>query len=87
MQKNVIWTKIQGLRIGKGLLTSQLSSGWTIIVVFKKPIAFKYVHYDEHGADLPKPDEFGESHYVVIELSWIFYNGLLDISFTNEPGK
>jgi hypothetical protein len=85
--RNVIWTKIIGYRQSKGLIP-QSYPGWTIVIVFKKPIAFKYIHYDDHAVGLPTPEEdSSDSHYAVIDLNWFIYNGLLDISLSNERSK
>jgi hypothetical protein len=87
--RNVVWTKMLGWREGETLL-SRPRPGWTIIVVFKKPIAYKQVHYDDHGIHLnPVPEEISsDPHYYVLQLNSIFLNGLLlDIAFTNEQSK
>jgi hypothetical protein len=84
--KNVTWTKIVGFRQTKSLIPVSYPA-WTIVIFFKKPIAFKYVRYDDHGVGLPEPEQLSDVRHAEIELNWFTYNGLLDISFSNERSK
>jgi hypothetical protein len=86
--KNIIWAKIFGWRERKNILTTQGYAGWTIVIVFKKPITYKGIHYEDHGAGLATitaSEENRNSRYAVIELDSIYLNGLLlDINFDNS---
>jgi hypothetical protein len=87
--RNILWTKAISGHVRTGLLASQTYPGWLIVIVFKKPIAFKGVHYDDHGAGLTgiaEPTKISSnSRFAVIDLESIYLNGLLlDITFDNN---
>jgi hypothetical protein len=85
--KNVSWTKLITWRQQQGLLVTNSHPGLAIVIIFKKPIAFKEVHVDDHGAGLPEGEQTSNPRYAVIEFNWAFYNGLVDINFTNDRSK
>lgn len=87
--QNVIWNKAIGGHELPLAIVNRWYGAWTIFIVFKKPVAYKYIHYNDHGGNLfPAPDQTSStSHYAIVELNQAVYDGLLDITFSNQPDK
>jgi hypothetical protein len=87
--QNVIWDKVIGGRELPLALVNHWYVAWTIFIIFKKPITYKYMHYNDHGGNLiPAPDQTSSTQrYAIVELNQAVYNGLLDITFSNQPEK
>ena len=51
------------------------------------PVAYKEVLVDDHGAGLTTPESINNPRYAVIEFNFVLYNGLVDITFTNDQSK
>jgi hypothetical protein len=92
--RNVIWMKLPVLRLqNASTLLGPKSSWnpvWAVILLFKKPIVFKEIHFDDHGTNLPTPEIMSNdySRYVVVEFDSSYIQGvLLDIVPTNEHSK
>jgi hypothetical protein len=72
--RNIIWTKIVTLgEENVATLLGQRSNVvpvWAIVLIFKKPIIFKEIHFEDHGAGLPVPDVTGSNpRYAVIKFN------------------
>ena len=91
--QNVIWTKVvawheQNVATLLGEKTNTIPV-WAIVLVFKKPIIFKELHSDDHGAGLPLPEKSSSGpRYAVIEFGthiahYSYQNVLVDITVTN----
>jgi hypothetical protein len=86
--RNVIWAKIIALHEEK--ITTLLGERsntipvWAIVLIFKKPITFKKIQADNHGAGLPMPELASSSpRYAIIEFNSsysYFQNVLVDIT-------
>lgn len=66
----------------RNLLTTQAFPKLSILVIFKKPIAFTEDHIDSHGGGIPQPElTYKNPHFAVLTFDSIFYSGLIDIMF------
>jgi hypothetical protein len=86
--KNITWTKLVTTREQKTPTVFGERSNtilvWALILVFKKPINFKEIRFEDHGAYLPKPDVTSSSpRYAVIEFgsNFGYQSVLMDITF------
>ena len=90
--QNVVWAKLVALQQKNysTLFFGQQTTSfpvWAIILVFKKPIAYKEIHIDDHGVGLPAPDIGSNSRFAVITFNSGPQDGLVDITPTNEHRK
>jgi hypothetical protein len=89
--QNVIWTKLlveheQKVTTVFGERPNTIPT-WAIVVIFKKPIIYKDIQSDDHGAGLPVPEKAGTNpRYAVIEfgshvITYSYQNVLVDLTF------
>jgi hypothetical protein len=85
--RNVIWFKLLAAQAQTrtsplfGPVTNTYIT-WAIIMIFKKPIIYKEIHIDDHGASilLPAPDIETNPRYAVIKLNTFApTSGLVDL--------
>jgi hypothetical protein len=56
--------------------------------LFKKPIGFKKIYVEDHGAGFPQAEVTINPRYAVVQFTSTNYvNGQLDITADNERGK
>jgi hypothetical protein len=85
--KNVVWTKLLAWREPPALFANRFPV-WTIILVFKKPIEFKKIYVEDHGAGFPQAEVTINPRYAVVQFtSTIYVTGLVDITADNERSK
>jgi hypothetical protein len=82
--RNVIsTTKLIMWRQRPNLLTTQNYPGLAILIVFKKPLVYGDVHIDDHGTGISTFELTSQNpRYAILTFDSIYYNGLLDITFT-----
>jgi hypothetical protein len=55
-----------------------------IVIVFKKPIAFKGVRIDDHGTGIVGDALITDPYFVVVEFGGLYLSGLVDIVVTSS---
>jgi hypothetical protein len=85
--KNVFPAGVIGWRERKGMLTSSSLPGWTIIMIFKKPIAYKEICFDAHESNISPPASTKDPHYAIVEFEAGVLYGLSDLYAANECKK
>lgn len=81
--KNVLWTPIYTWHAQQSLLVRPLP-GWTIVMVFKKPIAYKELCFDPGDTGIAAPTSEKNPHYAVVQFDAGGLYGLINLYAANE---
>jgi hypothetical protein len=86
-QKNIVWTRVIGWRERKALLTNNAYPVSIIIIVFRKPIAYKAICFEGHDSSIPVPESAGDPRFAIIQFDVGPAYGLVDLYAANECKK
>lgn len=84
---NVIWTKTFGWQGPSTIFGGGGVPSWVIVVVFKKPIAYKTFCFDGHNSGIALPAAEKNPYYAIITFDPGPLDGLVDLRAANECPK
>ena len=84
---NVVWTKMFGWQGPSILFGAGGNPSWVIVIVFKKPIAYKTFCFDGHNSGISTPAAEKNPYYAIITFDPGPLDGLVDLRAANECAK
>jgi hypothetical protein len=84
---NVVWTKMFGWQQSLAVFGTGGVPSWVIVIVFKKPIAYKTLCFEGHNSGISTPAGEKNPYYAIITFDPGPLDGLVGLYAANECPK